>query len=186
MENKRQQILEKAIEFIQKSGFDSFSYQDLSAAVGITKASIHYYFPSKEDLGVEVLKLINQRTELLMSIIDKQEDAVTKLNLYIQAIISTNGEGLICPISSLQAEYNVIPESMKQELQKLSAAELDRLTNILQQGLDEGVFDFKGPARDYASLFLTTIKGAIQYSRVLKEDLRSTVINLSLQLILQS
>lgn len=185
MDNKRQEILDTTIQFIQKSGFDSFSYQDLSTAVGITKASIHYYFPSKEDLGVEVLKLIGQRAQLLMSMIDKQKDAVAKLNLYVQAVISTNGEGLICPVSSLQAEYNVIPESMKQELQKLSAAELDGLTAILQQGLDEGVFAFIGTARDYAALFLTTLKGAIQYSRVLKEDLRGTVTDLTLQLILK-
>lgn len=185
MDNKRQEILDTTIQFIQKSGFDSFSYQDLSKAVGITKASIHYYFPSKEDLGVEVLKLIGQRAQFLMSMINKQKDAVAKLKLYVQAVISTNGEGLICPVSSLQAEYNVIPPSMKEELQILSAAELDGLTNILQQGLDEGLFEFQGTARDYAALFLTTLKGAIQYSRVLQEDLRSTVVDLALHMILK-
>ncbi|HIE19064.1 TPA: TetR/AcrR family transcriptional regulator, partial [Candidatus Bathyarchaeota archaeon] len=35
-------------------GYGGFSYSDLSKALGITKASIHHHFPSKEELGLAV------------------------------------------------------------------------------------------------------------------------------------
>lgn len=178
MDNKRQEILDTTIELIQKSGFDSFSYQDLSVAVGITKASIHYYFPSKEDLGLAVLNMIGQRAAMLMSMINKKDNAIEKLKLYFNAVLSSNGSDMICPVSSLQAEYNVIPESMKQELLRLSEAELNNLTSIVQQGLDEGSFTFIGTARDRATLMLTALKGSLQYSRAMQQDLRQPVVDL--------
>ena len=46
------QILELANKYIQKVGFNAFSYSDLANEIGIKKASIHYHFPSKTDLGI--------------------------------------------------------------------------------------------------------------------------------------
>lgn len=185
MENKRQQILDTALQLIQQSGFDSFSYSDLSEIVGITKASIHYYFPSKEDLGIAVLKMVGERSQLLNAIIAQRQSPTEMLSLYVKAVLISNPGEMICPVSSLQAAYNVIPEAMKAELQRLSALELDSLTAILQQGLDEGVFEFKGTAREYAALMLTSLKGALQYSRALKEDLRKSVIDVLMRQILR-
>ncbi|WP_257998927.1 TetR/AcrR family transcriptional regulator [Fischerella thermalis] len=43
----RTQILDTAQDLIQRVGVNAMSYQDISEAVGIRKASIHYHFPSK-------------------------------------------------------------------------------------------------------------------------------------------
>jgi AcrR family transcriptional regulator len=50
-----EQILDLAEMLIQTRGYSAFSYQDISAALGIRKASIHYHFASKTDLGVAVV-----------------------------------------------------------------------------------------------------------------------------------
>jgi len=42
---------------IQSRGYSAFSYQDISDRLGIRKASIHYHFPSKTDLGVAALQV---------------------------------------------------------------------------------------------------------------------------------
>ena len=51
-----QRILDVAERLIQTRGFNGFSYADVSAAVGITKASLHYHFPSKGDLGLSLIR----------------------------------------------------------------------------------------------------------------------------------
>src|SRR5215510_2912589 len=43
-------ILDAAQDLVQRLGANAVSDQHLSEAVGIRKASIHYYFPAKEDL----------------------------------------------------------------------------------------------------------------------------------------
>ena len=47
----RTQILDVAERLAQTRGFNGFSYADIAAELGITKASLHYHFPSKADLG---------------------------------------------------------------------------------------------------------------------------------------
>jgi TetR/AcrR family transcriptional repressor of nem operon len=54
--SKKIEILDVAQEAIQKRGYNAFSYADLAEAVGIRKASIHHYFPSKADLGLAVIR----------------------------------------------------------------------------------------------------------------------------------
>jgi len=46
-----ERILDIAQDLIQRRGFNAFSYHDIAAPMGIRKASIHYHFPSKADLG---------------------------------------------------------------------------------------------------------------------------------------
>ena len=50
-----QQILDLAETLIQTRGYSAFSYQDIADRLGIRKASIHYHFPSKTDLGIAVV-----------------------------------------------------------------------------------------------------------------------------------
>src|SRR5258708_25324948 len=56
-----EQILDLAEALIQTRGFSAFSYQDISDALGIRKASIHYHFASKTDLGIAVVDRYTKR-----------------------------------------------------------------------------------------------------------------------------
>jgi TetR/AcrR family transcriptional repressor of nem operon len=50
-----EQILDIAETLIQTRSYSAFSYQDISDALDIRKASIHYHFASKADLGAAVV-----------------------------------------------------------------------------------------------------------------------------------
>src|SRR5258706_15276728 len=52
----RSQIVRVARELIQTRSYLGFSFQDIADRVGIRKASLYHHFPSKEALGVEVLR----------------------------------------------------------------------------------------------------------------------------------
>ena len=49
-EDTRSDILRQAEFLIRTRGYAAFSYADLAHSAGITKASVHYHFPTKEDL----------------------------------------------------------------------------------------------------------------------------------------
>lgn len=49
------QLMDAAEQQVRKKGADGFSYSDLSAEVGIRKASIHYHFPAKSDLLTAIM-----------------------------------------------------------------------------------------------------------------------------------
>ena len=46
-----ERILDVAEELLRTRGFNAFSYADVAAELGITKASLHYHFPGKGELG---------------------------------------------------------------------------------------------------------------------------------------
>ncbi|MEO1520065.1 MAG: TetR/AcrR family transcriptional regulator [Cyanobacteria bacterium J06633_2] len=48
--NTAQKILDVAQDIVRRHGYSAFSYADISQQVGIRKASIHYHFPSKDEL----------------------------------------------------------------------------------------------------------------------------------------
>lgn len=177
MDNKKQELIETAYRLIRNKGFDSFSYNDLSLEVGITKASIHYYYPNKEGLGLALCDLINGRLDLIKVALDRLPEAGEKLNYYIQTIKGEQIDGLICPITSLQAEYNVVPAAMQRKIKEITQKELEVVAEILQAGHDEKTFYFEGEAMDQAILLVTSIKSAILYSRVLEKDLIEKVID---------
>src|SRR6516165_9972861 len=64
----RQKILEVAETLIQTKGYNAFSYRDIAKIVGIKTSSIHYYFPSKADMGKAVVK---RHIETLITVLDE-------------------------------------------------------------------------------------------------------------------
>ena len=44
-------ILDVSERLVQQRGFNGFSYADVAAELGVTKASLHYHFPGKAELG---------------------------------------------------------------------------------------------------------------------------------------
>ncbi|SQC98107.1 transcriptional regulator [Escherichia coli] len=45
-------LIELTDTLIQQNGYQGFSYADLAKTLGIRKASIHYHFQTKTDLGI--------------------------------------------------------------------------------------------------------------------------------------
>ena len=68
----RSLILQEAEFLIRTRGYSAFSYADLSARVAITKASVHYYFPTKEELIVVLVREYIERFVATLARIKQQ------------------------------------------------------------------------------------------------------------------
>jgi AcrR family transcriptional regulator len=51
-----QRILDIATQLVQTRGFNGFSYADVAAQLQVTKASLHYHFASKAELGRRLIE----------------------------------------------------------------------------------------------------------------------------------
>ena len=78
--NTRSQILDIAQNLIQKNGVNAMSYDDISKAISIRKASIHYYFPTKEtqrEQGLLSLKFMRKSMgDLVANQTDEQLEVI--------------------------------------------------------------------------------------------------------------
>ncbi len=66
-------ILDVAQELVQSRGYNGFSYRDIALRLGVRNAAIHYHFPSKGDLGRELLVRYRERLRASLARIDEQQ-----------------------------------------------------------------------------------------------------------------
>lgn len=53
--NRREEILNASVRAFSASGYGNVSLQEIADEVGITKAAIYYYFPTKQEIVTEAL-----------------------------------------------------------------------------------------------------------------------------------
>ena len=167
MIDRKEQILDTATELLQTRSFTSFSYQDLSDRLGITKASIHHHFPSKDDLGVALAARYYVLSKAaLEAIADQYKKPWDRFEAYIAMMgqIIHSGEK-ICASCVIQAEYNVVPEGMRREASRLCEFIVGWLAAVLAEGREQGVMTFPGTPQDQALMIHTAVQGALQLAR---------------------
>jgi len=65
----RTAILDVAERLVQSRGFNGFSYADVAAELGITKAALHYHFRGKAELGESLISRYAERFGEVLSAI---------------------------------------------------------------------------------------------------------------------
>lgn len=160
-------ILDIAERLAQKRGFNGFSYADIAAELGVTKASLHYHFPSKADLGRALIVRYRSTFEgALAAIGDGPDDAAVKLKRYAGLYDQVMLNDRMCLCGMLAAEYETLPPPMQSELRAFFDANERWLAGVLQQGRRAGALAFKEPARERARSLAGALEGAMLVARV--------------------
>ncbi len=165
--NRKEQILELAIELVQTRGYSAFSYQDLSSRLGISKPAVHHHFPTKESLGLAVAKKYHQDVrECLLSAESRSDDPWKQFDGYIRMvydIIKTKNR--ICAAGSVQSEFIIVPESMREEMAKLVRFVISWIARVIERGRKTRQMAFHGNPKSHATFIFTAVQGALQLGR---------------------
>jgi AcrR family transcriptional regulator len=81
---RRNKILEAARQCLARFGFDKMTLDDVGNMVGLNKASLYYYYPSKEELVIDVL--VTESGEYLEALREKVEsytDCKQRIQTYL-------------------------------------------------------------------------------------------------------
>lgn len=158
----KQQILHYARHFLQCQGYNGFSYKDISQKLGIKNASIHHYYPKKEDLVAALLE--DSRKSLakgIAQIVESGGSAREQLQYYFDYALKDFDEGKrICPPGSVILNFEELPEEVKKQNLLLLHYILDWIAKVLRTGLEQGEFNFSDPVEARAELVVETLMGA--------------------------
>src|SRR2546423_2985232 len=90
-------ILDIAERLVQVRGFNGFSYADIASELKITKASLHYHFPGKAELGEALIARYAARFATGLAAIDERGgEAPEKLAAYAAIYAGALSEGRMC------------------------------------------------------------------------------------------
>ena len=159
-------ILDVAERLAQTRGYNGFSYADIAAQLGVTKASLHYHFPSKAELGRALIERYRSLFGAALDAIDQQaKEPHEKLKQYVGLYNSVLSNERMCLCGMLAAEYATLPAPMQVGLTLFFDANERWLTAVLEDGLRAGVFLFREPANERARVLLGALEGAMLVAR---------------------
>jgi AcrR family transcriptional regulator len=171
----REKIIELGENLIRIRGYNAFSYQDISTELGIKNAAVHYYFPSKNNLGTSIVKTNIQRfEEMVENMQGRGFDELQQLETFIKIYTKSHREQKLCIVGSLGPDFNTLSESTKTELNKMTEMVLKWLADILASGREKAIFAFKEDPQIKAFLIFSSLVASLQLSRVVdKIDYKS-------------
>jgi TetR/AcrR family transcriptional repressor of nem operon len=169
----RRRILDHTIPLIMARGYNGFSYRDLSELVGVKTSSIHYYFPSKDDLVLEAVNEYSNNVLNSIQAIDAALPPETQLAKYAELFDTTVSDGnQICLCGMLAADIGWLPESVRLALQTFFMANEKWLAKVLTQGLEERPFAVNGTPDSAARMLYAAYQGGMLASRLFRTETR--------------
>src|SRR6201984_3139501 len=153
MSDMKTAIMDAAERRIQQGGFGVFSFREIAADVGIKSSSVHYHFPTKEDLAAAVIRRWAEYTsELIDKELEKDPDPI---RVWTKAFRGTAfSEAHMCPCTVLGAAAQDLPEKV--------AKEVKGFFKMCQDKLVAG-----GLSPSQGAQGLSTIKGALVLANAL-------------------
>jgi TetR/AcrR family transcriptional repressor of nem operon len=108
-------IMDAAERRMQQGGFGGFSFREIAADVGIKSSSVHYHFPTKEDLAAAVIR---RWAEYTSKLVDKElEKDPDPIRVWTKAFRGTAFSGAhMCPCTVLAAAAQDLPEQVAKEV----------------------------------------------------------------------
>src|SRR5436305_1831380 len=145
-------VLDIAERLMQIRGFNNFSYADVAAELGITKAALHYHYPGKAELGQALVSRYAERFASALEQIEAREDAsaAEKLDAYVGLYTEVLRARRMCLCGMLAAEYQTLPGDTREAIVSFFNDNEVWLARLLAQGRDDGSLHFDGSPADSA------------------------------------
>jgi TetR/AcrR family transcriptional repressor of nem operon len=159
-------ILDSAERLVQSRGFNGFSYADVAAELGITKAGLHYHFAGKAELGQALIDRYAARFTAALERIDAAgRDAPAKLDAYARIYGDVLRQKRMCLCGMLAADYETLPGPLREAVIRFFDDNERWLTRVFEQGQAEGSLRLDGSAREAAQTLVGGLEGAMLVAR---------------------
>lgn len=141
IENARERILDDAANLFAREGYDGASLGDLAASVGVTKAAIYHYFPTKKEIYegiiVRTLQGLLRDVSAATAQTSNPEDALKRFMITHADYFEEHYNGFLAMLVGYGGMQNVV---MLAEAQKLRDDYENLLRSIVSDGIKIGKF----------------------------------------------
>ncbi|SFC86713.1 TetR/AcrR family transcriptional regulator [Tropicimonas isoalkanivorans] len=146
-------IIDAAESRIKNAGYDGFSFREIAADVGVKSASVHYHFPTKENLAAAVARRYGER---FLAEIEKEVAGGSDITAAWVATFrkAMHSDSRMCLCGALGATSASLPPEVLAEARRF-------FENGVQTLIDGGV------SRAEAMHVIATLEGAMLLANVL-------------------
>lgn len=143
-DERRNEILDAADELFSQKGFDGTSTKDILEKVGIARGTLYYHFKSKEDIMDALIERYGaQMIGAAKNIASDQEVPVVERMIRTIMAMKLSGGSSEEIMDHIHKPQNAL---MHQKIQKMLIEGVTPiLTGIIEEGIEQGVFDTPFP-----------------------------------------
>ncbi|HVM82825.1 MAG TPA: helix-turn-helix domain-containing protein [Candidatus Binatia bacterium] len=139
-QERRQKILTAAAELFGANPYDSVQMRDVAARAEVGKPTLYRYFPSKEELFLEVFKSGLDQLEAEVAVILKDQDRPGRaMERLLEALLGTLG-GQVAALRLLTDDQSPVMRRWRTEFRRRRRPFVDAARTILEQGIAAGDF----------------------------------------------
>jgi len=186
---KKQKSIQLKIVSIASSVFSRFGFkkatmEDIAQAAGMGKSSIYYYFKSKEEIFEAVVKKEAHELslELEKKVVNVNDNPKDKIRNYVLIRMRYLKE-MVNFYEALKNDYLANLAFTEKIRKKYDKEEQQTLRNILEEGVNQGIFNVRNTK--FAALSLVTFLKGLESSLIIDEDMTLNELEKNLDEILQ-
>ncbi len=170
----RTMLLDLAERLTRQRGYNAFSFRDLSERVGVTTASIHYHFPTKAELGRQVMKRYRERFVAALSALspaDRPARSAREIVVDFCGLFESNlRRGGACLCAPLASEFASLPDEVQVEVRNFYDDAEGWLAAVLERGRRAGELKFDGASLAVARAIVAMIEGAMIAATAMNDE----------------
>jgi TetR/AcrR family transcriptional regulator, transcriptional repressor for nem operon len=167
-------IVKTAEELILSYGYQGFSYNDISGLINLRKASIHYHFPTKEDLGIAFIIKYSRLFALWCTRV-RNYSSREKLHAFCKMYGELSQDcKRICPIGMVAADYHRMPKGIQENAEKLIIQVETWLEEMIRTGMANKEFKPTLNPQEMTRHIIYAMSGALKMARIFKDKSRIT------------
>ena len=146
---RRQQIHAAALTCFARKGYHLATMDEIAFESGLSKGALYWYFPSKKELFISLLddtmKQFGDEWQVLVDASDV--GAIAKLEMSL-AFFKTEIVKTSTLVDILLEAWALLKhdEEIAERLRKFYVPFADLMAGIIEEGMEEGVFDVKYPS----------------------------------------
>ena len=137
--NRKNEIIEGAMKLFSQNGYYSTSLNDVAGRIGVTKATLYYYFRSKEEILKAVLERSKARMERVLDLGRSSLAPRDQLRQFIKYHVLYSSDGADLAKVTFD-QTSAFPRRIKVPLIAKEKQVEALLQKILQQGMADGSF----------------------------------------------
>ncbi len=142
--NKKEKIMNAAINFFSENGFDKSALDDIAKYAGVGKGTLYLYFKDKEDIYIKSIKhIFDKWIDKMNEVIGMDLNAVEKLEKYIDVNINQITSNMSLAKLLIREVPNFLlklHKSNKMGPMKIYKKREKHLSMIIEQGIKSGEF----------------------------------------------
>jgi len=156
---KRKRILDSAIKVFAKTGYSDARIQDVAEEAGVSHGTVYIYFKNKDALFMSIFQeILGELIQYISSEIQKEKNAEDKIRRIISMqldIIEENPDLTKLILIEFPRSGNFLNDSNTNVLSRY----IDLISDVLKQGIDEGIFSIEMRTEVTATMIYAGIQG---------------------------